>query len=161
VRHPRLSFAVGVLAITTGCSTSDQSVGPEPPHQIRREVFSEDCTLGAEECQQIQRGIDYLRNHANPECRLAGQNAQERFDATSGEGFRSESQPSNHPEWDMGVNPNPYPSDGYTLVYPRFAAQGYTDYATGGLIAHEEVHHLGGNDNSAYSLQNACLNPQP
>jgi hypothetical protein len=160
VRHPRLSFAVGMLAIMAGCSTSDDSVGPRLQPQLRGEVFL-NCTLGVEECQQVQRGIDYLKNHANPECRLAGQNAQERYDATSGEGFRSEPQPSAHPEWDMGVNQDVFPSDGYTMVYPRFASQGYTDYSTGALIAHEEVHHLGGDENSAKSLQDDCLNPQP
>lgn len=55
-----------------------------------------------------------------------------------------------------------YPADKYTNVHANFWTSGFTDPgATGGLIAHEEVHHLGGfTENAARSMQDQCLNPQ-
>lgn len=149
--------------LLTGCTAPDKSVGPDNfPKLPRREAF-ENCTLDATQCALIQDGITYLKEHANPICRIAGFSAQNRYDAVSGEGFRDQPQ---YTGLDMSVymyppgNPN-YPSDQYTNVYPSFWSGTHTNATdAGALIAHEEVHHVGGSEPGALSTQNACLNSQ-
>lgn len=157
MRLPVLIFSLAVLAITAGCGARDDSVGPKQPPQLRRDVFF-DCEATEEQCAQIQRGIEYLRRHANPLCNMYANSAQARFNAPQGEGFRNEP-PYN--DKDMSVYTNPtYPSDGYTNVHPKFWAGGWSDPATGALIAHEEYHHNGGGETQAVAVQDMCLNQQ-
>jgi hypothetical protein len=160
VRHSGLSFAIAMLAITAGCSARDDSVGPKPPPQLRRDA-SLDCEGTAEECAQIQRGIDYLKNHANPLCNMYGNSAQNRFDAPSGEGFRNSPSGPESEGFDMGVGLYPLPANPYTEVYPSFWTSNSDDAHTGALIAHEEYHHNGGGETQAREVQAQCLNPQP
>jgi len=111
-----------------------------------------------QKCALIQAGIDAMKAHANPECRLQGGLAQDRFDADSGTaGFRD--QPP-YQDKDMSVFTNP--RDGYTNVHPPFWSNPYIDQnqATGALIAHEEKHHQGFGEDEAVRTQDACLNSQ-
>ncbi len=72
-----------------------------------------------------------------------------------GEGFRDWAQ---YPNADMGLK---NPTDGITRVYPSFWTSGFNAAGeTGALIAHDEVHHLGGNEISGNAMQATCLNPQ-
>lgn len=150
--------AIGVLALSVGCGSHDDVVAPNQWLYHPGHGASLTCEASPDECAQIQRGIDYLRGHANPMCRLAGQNAQDRYDATSGAGFRDAPQ---QPGFDMGVLQNPFPSNGYTDVYPSFWNRNWGTTETGALIAHEEIHHLGMDEPEANRTQDACLNAQP
>jgi len=169
MKFPRSSVAVALVAVVVGCSSSDYSVGPEQdlPVLPRLDIQGMDCQLSDTQCAIILAGIDYLQGHANPMCKIIGNRAQERYDAASGEGFRGRSQEgSYHMSVDM-TSPTSYsPLDGYTNVYPNFWSGGNTSAAaTGGLLAHEEAHHKG-QDNQmhqtglAASMQDMCLNPQ-
>lgn len=124
-----------------------------------------DCQLLPEQCAIIQEGIDYLKNHLNPMCRSMGANAQDRYDAASGAGFRGQSPHDNgyHMSVYTTYPGSLYPADAYTNVHSNYWSSGLTGAAAaGGLIAHEEVHHLGGfTENAAVSMQDQCLNPQP
>lgn len=162
LRLTRLFIAVGAFAITAGCARDD-SVGPEESPSLRRETQL-DCEGSVDECAQIQRGIDYLKAHANPLCNMYGNAAQDRYDAAPGvAGFRDTARDPNDPtddNIDMGVPLYPLPANPYTNVYPSFGP-GIDDAHTGALIAHEEYHHDGGGESQALQIQAQCLNPQP
>lgn len=149
-------LVTALFAALTACSASDSSTGPEP--LVKRRDTTMDCQMTATQCGVIQSGINYLKQHLNPDCRMAGIAAQNRYDSPSGAGFVNMPQESNY---DMGVLQTPFPSNGYTQVYPKFwNSTDQSPPVTGSLIAHEEIHHLGGGDVGAYALQFACLNPQ-
>jgi hypothetical protein len=156
----RSVFFVALIAASAGCSASESPAGLE---QFRGIAPSDmDCTMSTERCAVIQAGIDYLKAHANSECRAYGTDAQNRFDSVSGDGFRDRAQ------WgilNMGVETvsptNPAPADGYTNVYPAFWTSGNTNpQSTGSLIAHEEGHHLMLSEAQAQQRQDVCMNPQ-
>ncbi len=116
-----------------------------------------DCQMSPERCGVIQRGIDAMKMHANPQCKLLGDRAQDRYDAASGEGFRDQS-PWNGLQMSVFTTPR----DGYTNVHPQFWNNEFinSDQATGALLAHEEMHHQGGDEAEAVKAQDACLNSQ-
>lgn len=154
VKHHALLIAAAFLTVAAGCGVP---LGPEQDLSDlpRFEIVDMDCQLSATECAIILGGINYLKVHANPLCKIMGTQAEERYDALSGEGFRARPPYGNY---DMSVST---PSDGYTNVYPKFWTSGLTDaQSTGALLAHEEAHHLGFGENYALSAQETCLNSQ-
>lgn len=159
VRHLTMCVSVAALLLAVGCR-SESPVQPELLRMDRR-IFSEygmDCQMDAVKCGVLQEGIDAMKAHANPECRILGGLAQNRYDAAAGvAGFREEPQVGSY---NMGVNTTPY--DNYTNVYPLFWNNPYIGQpqATGALIAHEEKHHQHFGESEAQRVQDTCLNPQ-
>lgn len=152
-------IAIVSLLLVAACSRSDSPTAPALDILTRPRFDTQfDCQLSFDQCQAIQRGITMMKNHPNVMCQNYGALAQQRYDAISGEGYRSQPQ---YPNMDMSVYYNPW--DGYTNVYPSFWTNPYIgqDLATGALIAHEEYHHQGNTDeNMANAVQSACLNWQ-
>jgi hypothetical protein len=170
VRYGISLVAAASLIALAGCQRSDDPTAPELklPAGPRFDVQNMDCQLNAQQCAAIQAGIDAMKLHANPVCRMYGGFAQDRYDAASGEGFRNDSQQfrSDGTPLDMGVAYTTSSSgvttySPYTSAYPDFwAGTASTDaVGTGALIAHEEAHHLGYGESYAQSVQNECLNP--
>jgi hypothetical protein len=159
LRRLTMCVSVAALLLAVGCR-SDSPVQPELD-VLDRPLFSTygmDCQMDAGKCQMLQDGIDTMKEHANPECRVLGGFAQVRFDAAAGvAGYREQPQIGGI---DMGVNTNPY--DNYTNVYPSFWNNPYIGQpqATGALIVHEEKHHQYFGETEAQRVQDACLNPQ-
>lgn len=154
--------ALGVCFLSA-CSATERAIGPEGV-EPRNELVAIDCQLTPAQCSIIQGGIAYLKSHLNPMCRAMGANADDRYwaPAGTGDGFRGE--PA-HPTLSMSVFTTAVggytPADGYTNVYANYWSSQFTDPgAAGGLIAHEEVHHLGFAEDAAESMQRQCLNPQ-
>lgn len=148
----------------SACSATERSIAPDDSRP-RQELVSMDCQLTPSQCSIISAGISYLKEHANPMCRTMGTNAHNRYWAPtgSGEGFRGKpADAQNHMSVYTTFPGSLYPADKYINVHANFWTSGFTDPgATGGLIAHEEVHQLGGfTENAARSMQDQCLNPQ-
>jgi hypothetical protein len=158
----KLCVVVGACFLTA-CSATERSIAPDGITP-RKELVAIDCQLSPEQCSIIRAGIAYLKDHANPMCRSMGANADDRYWAPTGAGQGFRRQPA-HATFSMSVFTTKVggytPADGYTNVHANYWNSKFTNPgAAGGLIAHEEVHHLGFSESAAVSMQNQCLNPQ-
>ena len=86
VKHPAMRIAAVLLLLATGCRGSDHLTAPDRalPTGPSFDVSAMDCELSPDQCQTIQRGINQLIAHQNPQCVSLGQQAQVRYDAPAG-----------------------------------------------------------------------------
>jgi len=105
-----------------------------------------DCQMSIFSCLAVNSAIQHLEGSANPGCSQMGANARQRYEAF-GYGFRNGSG-NLDPETDdvdmyVKLEDNPFgpPTDRNTYVNPSGVV--LITELMGGLIAHEEAHHLG------------------
>jgi hypothetical protein len=167
---------IAFVALLGACQLSKDATGPrdlklsnQRPHFDV--VIGSDCQLSPSQCEMIRQGIEYLLQHANISCRLAGQYAQDRLSSSNGsKGYRSKELGSQGgQDTNMGVamwgSTSTYshwePVDGYVDVDPGFSGDWQL---VGSVLAHEEQHMNGmdGPDHRtgiAWAYQQSCMNP--
>lgn len=159
MRHRILGMAVAALLLSYGCRGSDNPTDPQLPDSPRFETSEIDCQMDPTKCAVILEAINTMKQHLNEECRMLGSFAEQRYNDTSGTGFRERP-----PEgtYQMSVYTNPPLSDGYTNVHPSFWTNPHINnpYSNGALVIHEEKHHLGASEAEAQAAQDMCVNPQ-
>ena len=121
-----------------------------PASTNRRTQISknQDCRLSPANCEQISNAITHLESNSNSNCVQQGVSARARFNAF-GYGFRA-GEGATDPQtsaFDMytllGEGPLSLPTDRNTYV--NVSGTFLLNEVMGGLIAHEEMHHLGYN----------------
>lgn len=141
--------AVLALQLLGACSSQGDGESAASPTGLspQTDLGVGECLLSEAACEIIGEGIEHLMNHSSSICRNLGDAAYGRFHGDLGN-YRWDIGSAN---W-MGVNmantggwSGWQPTDGDVRVYNTFA-QGAPNLPTpsiSGLLAHEELHHLG------------------
>jgi len=125
-----------------------------------------DCRLSTAQCNEISDAITYLQQSFQVQCQQRGAAARGRFNAV-GYGFRYGNGATNpatsdfdmYTSWNCGALSGSN-TNGNTYVNTTGLIQ--INEVMAGLIAHEEVHHMGQDNpdhttNVAYPTQNSCV----
>lgn len=122
--------------------------------------------MSTAQCDEISAAITHLETSSQSHCQARGVAARARFNAI-GYGFRygNGATQSGTSDFDMYTSWNPNAQNGaYTDGNTYVNATGMIQLTEvmAGLIAHEEVHHMGQDNpqhtfNQAYPTQNSCV----